>query len=159
VDIWQLLATWLHTVAFVIAWGYYGVLGRMIVPALDRTLDGPMRADSLAAIERGALPLVLGSMALFVVTGSYLLFIDPRYEGLGNFFANGWTTFMLVKHVVVVGLIGLGVAVDVCIRRLQAATDEPARGAAMRWLRLSAEGATGLGAVVVLLTVAAQFAS
>jgi hypothetical protein len=27
-DILQVLAVWLHTLAFVIAWGYYGILGR-----------------------------------------------------------------------------------------------------------------------------------
>ena len=155
-DVWQLLATWLHTVAFVIAWGYYGVLGRMVVPALEHSLDGRMSADALYAIERRALPLVLLSMALFVVTGTYLLFIDPRYDGLGNFFANSWTTLMLVKHVVVVGLIGLGVAVDVLVRRVRDATDDGSRTSALRWLRLSAEAATGVGAVIVLLTVAAQ---
>jgi uncharacterized membrane protein len=158
-DIWQLIAVWLHTVAFVIAWGYYGVLGRMVIPGLEPSLDGPALGNSLAAIERRAIPLVLMSMALFVVTGSYLLFIDPRYEGLGNFFANSWTTFMLAKHVVVIGLIGLGLLVDRYVRRLQAASDEVARASALRGLRLSAEGATGLGAVIVLLTVAAQLST
>jgi uncharacterized membrane protein len=158
-DIWQLIAVWLHTVAFVIAWGYYGVLGRMVIPALERSLDGPVRGDALAAIERRAVPLVLLSTALFVLTGSYLLIIDPRYEGLGNFFANGWTTLMLVKHAVVIGLIGLAVLVDRYVRRLQAAPDDAARASALRGLRLSAEGATGLGAVIVLLTVAAQLSS
>jgi uncharacterized membrane protein len=146
-------------VAFVIAWGYYGVLGRMVIPALERSLDGPVRGDALAAIERRAVPLMLLSLALFVVTGSYLLFIDSRYEGLGNVFANGWTTLMLMKHVVVIGLIALGVVVDRYARRLQAATDEAARAAALRGLRLGAEGATALGAVIALLTAAAQLSA
>lgn len=158
-DIWLLLAVWLHTVAFVIAWGYYGVLGRMVIPALGRSMDGPMRGDVIAAIERRAVPLVLLSMALFVVTGSYLLVVDPRYDGLGNFFANPWTTLMLVKHVVVIGLIGLAVMVDRYVRRLQAATDDATRASALRGLRLSAEAATALGAVIVLLTVAAQLST
>ena len=158
-DIWLLIALWLHTVAFVIAWGYYGVLGRMVVPALERSLDGPMQSEALVAIERRAVPLVLLSMALFVATGTYLLFADPRYEGLGNFFANSWTTLMLVKHVVVIVLIGLGVAVNRYVGQLSEATDDGTRASALRGLRLSAEGVTALGAVIVLLTVAAQLST
>ena len=158
-DVWLLIAVWLHTVAFVIAWGYYGVLGRMILPALEQTTDGPARGEAIAAIERRAVPLVLLAMALFVVTGTYLLFVDPRYDGLGNFFANSWTTLMLVKHVVVIGLIGLAVMVDRYVRRLQAATDDATRASALRNLRLSAEAATGLGALIVLLTAAAQLST
>jgi uncharacterized membrane protein len=82
-----------------------------------------------------------------------------RSEGLGNFFANSWTTLMLVKHVVVIGLVAFGVVVDRYARRLQAATDEAARASALRGLRLIAEGVTGLGAVIVLLTAAAQLSS
>jgi uncharacterized membrane protein len=158
-DIAQLLAVWLHTLAFVIAWGYYGILGRIMLPALERSLDGPARARTLAAIERTALPLVVLSMALFVVTGSYLLFVDPRYAGLGDFFANTWTMLMLVKHLVVIVLIALGVVVDVLIRRLAEATNDATRVLVLRRLRLAAEGATGLGALIVLLTAAAQLSA
>ena len=155
-DVGQLLAVWLHTVAFVIAWGYYGILGRIVLPALEQSLDGPAQGRSLVAIEQRALPLVLISMALFIVTGTYLLIVDPDYAGLGNVFANTWTTLMLVKHLVVVVLIALGVAVDLLVRRVAAASDDSARALAAHRLRLSAEGATGLGALIVLLTAAAQ---
>jgi uncharacterized membrane protein len=140
-DVAQLLAVWLHTLAFVIAW------------------DGPAQAAALVAIERRALPLVLLSMALFLATGTCLLFIDPRYAGLGDFFANTWTTLMLIKHLVVVVLIALGVAVDLFVRRVGEATDEVARRWALRRTRLSAEGATGIGALIVLLTAAAQLSA
>jgi len=155
-DVLQLLALWIHTLAFVIAWGYYGILGRILLPALERSLDGPARARTLAVVERTALPLVLLSMALFVVTGSYLLFIDPRYAGLGNFFTNSWTTLMLIKHLIIIVLIALGVTIDVLIRRLVEVTDDATRASVLRRIRLAAEGATGLGALIVLLTAAAQ---
>ncbi|HET9615119.1 MAG TPA: hypothetical protein VFP22_09925, partial [Candidatus Limnocylindrales bacterium] len=131
-DIGLLVATWIHTVAFVIAWGYYGILGRVTLPALERSLDPPARARTLVAIERIALPLVLLSMALFVVTGTYLLLVDPRYAGLGNFFANAWSTLMLAKHGVVVVLVALGVTVDVLIRRAGVAADDADRASALR---------------------------
>jgi uncharacterized membrane protein len=157
VDVVLLLAIWIHTVAFVIAWGYYGILGRVVLPALGRSLDVEDAVHALAAVERRALPLVLGSIVLFVVTGSYLLVVDPHYAGLGNVLANSWTILMLVKHLVVIALIALGVAVDVGVRRA-AEADDTGRGSALGRVRLAAEAATGLGALVVLLTVAAQLA-
>jgi uncharacterized membrane protein len=158
-DLPQVLAVWLHTLAFVIAWGYYGILGRMVLPGLERSLERPAQAAALVAIERRALPLVVLSLALFTATGTYLLVVDPKYAGLGDFFASTWTTLLLVKHVLVVGLVVLGVAVDRLIRRVGEATSETARESALRRLALSAEGATGLGALIVLLTVAAQAAA
>ena len=155
-DVAQVFAVWLHTLAFVIAWGYYGILGRVLLPSLGRSLDTATEVGALAAVERRALPLVLLSTVLFVVTGSYLLVVDPRYEGLGNVFANSWTVLMLVKHLVVIGLVGLAVAVDVLVRRAADAADDTGRQAALRRVRLAAEGATGLGALIVLLTVVAQ---
>jgi len=159
VDLLLVLAVWLHTLAFVIAWGYYGVLGRMILPGLERSLERPAQATALVAIERRALPLVVVSLVLFAATGTYLLVVDPRYTGLGDFFSSTWTTLMLLKHVLVVGLIVVGVYVDRLIRRVGDATSENDRGAALRRVALSAEGATGLGALIVLLTAAAQAAA
>lgn len=158
-DVAHLLAAAVHTLAFVIAWGYYGILGRIVLPALERSLDGPALATSLLAIERRALPLVVLSAALFTVSGSYLLVASPQYEGLGNVFASSWTTLIAVKHVVVIALVGLGIAVDVLARRAAAARDGTERGTAIRRLSLATEAATGLGAVIVLLTAAAQAAA
>jgi uncharacterized membrane protein len=157
-DMPQVIAVWVHTLAFVIVLGYYGVLGRVTLPALERSLDGPALATALVAIERRALPLLVLSAGLFIVTGSILLIVDPKYAGLGDFFASTWTTLMLVKHVVVVGVIVLGVLVDQSIRQVGEATGDASRTAAVRRLRLSAEGATGLGALVILLTAAAEIA-
>ena len=151
----QIASTWLHTVAFVIAWGYYGILGRMIIPGLERTLPPEPRADALLAIERKALPLILLSIVLFTVTGSYLLVIDPQYQGLGNF-GNAWAALMLGKHLLVVVLVGLGVVIDRLIRWAAEVADDRARASYLRWLRWCTEGATGVGALIALLTVAAQ---
>jgi uncharacterized membrane protein len=157
-DLPHVLAVWLHTLALVIAWGYYGILGRVILPALERSLERPARVTALMAIERRALPLVVLSVALFTATGTYLLVVDVHYSGLGNFFASTWTTLMLVKHVLVVGFVVLGVVVNRLVRQAAEATDETARESAVRRLALSAGGATGLGALIVLLTAAAQAA-
>jgi uncharacterized membrane protein len=157
-DATHVLALWLHTIAFVIAWGYYGILARIIVPALERTLDPRARASTLVAIERRALPWIVLSLVLFTVTGMYLLVADPHYQGLGNIFGSAWTRLIMVKHVLVIGLVVLAGLVDWLIRRLpdpaEAADARPTLGL----VALLADGVTGLGALIALLTVAAQAA-
>ena len=155
-DILAVVAVWLHTVAFVVAWGYYGVLGRIVLPGLERSLGPAEVAPALASIEARAVPLVIVSMVLFAATGSYLLAVDPEYAGLGNFFATTWTTLMLAKHIVVVGLVAAAVLVDRFIHRVQTAASDEERGSALRRVRLGAEAATALGALIALLTAAAQ---
>ena len=155
-DIGHVLAIWLHTVALVIAWGYYGILGRIALPALERALDRGAIPAALLAMERRAAPLVVVSCVLFTLTGTYLLVLDPHYAGLGNFAASAWTLLMLVKHGLVVGFVALAVAVDLLVRRIGRAGDRGPCERDLRWLRFGAEGATGLGALIVLLTAVAQ---
>ena len=155
----MLVALWLHTVAFVIAWGYYGIVGRIVIPSLEHATDVGSGPGLLVSIERRALPFILISVAIFVITGSYLLVVDDRYAGLGNFFASNWTALMLAKHVVIVGLVAVAVWFDLLVRSV---ADQPSyleKVRAMHRARLAAELATGLGALVALLTVAAQLST
>jgi uncharacterized membrane protein len=154
-DAVQVAALWLHTLAMVIVVGYYGILGRIVLPALSRGLDGEALARIVPAIERRAVPFVVVSVVAFVATGSYLLAVDTRYEGLGAFFASTWSTLMLVKHGVIVLMVGLAVGVDRLAAMVGEATDE-ARGRTMGYLGLATEAMTALGALVLLLTAAAQ---
>ena len=154
-DLWQVGAVWLHTVAFVIAWGYYGILGRFVIPALGSSIGAEREAQALLEIERRALPFVLLTAVLFTVTGSYLLVTDAQYQGLGEF-GSTWAQLMLVKHVLVVVLVALGAAVDWFVRDAGAATSPEARATALHRLRLATEGATVVGALIALLTAASQ---
>ena len=88
--------------------------------------------------------------------GTYLLFTDPSYTGLGHFFDNPWSALMLLKHGVIVTLVGAGVGVDWFSRDLVFAADEVALHKVIRRVRLSAELAAGLGALAILLTALAQ---
>jgi uncharacterized membrane protein len=155
----QVLALWIHTLALVIVLGYYGILGRITIPALERSLDLPAQVKVLVAIERRALPLVLLSVVLFVVTGTYLLVVNPQYAGLGHFFATTWSSLMVIKHGIVIVLVVLGVILDWLIRDVAQETDDPRRKSGLRRIRLGAEGATALGALAILLTAAAQLSA
>jgi uncharacterized membrane protein len=152
----QVVNVSLHALAVVIAWGYYGVLVRIVLPGLARSLDRQAQGAALEAIERRAAPFVGLALGLFLVTGGYLLVTDPHYEGLGNVFASSWTVLMLVKHVLVGILVVVAVAVDRLIHRIAAAPTEPEREAGFRMLRWTTEAATALGALIVLLTAVGQ---
>jgi uncharacterized membrane protein len=147
-------ALWLHTLTMVIVLGYYGILARVILPALRRTLDGPGLATTVPAVERRALPIVVAAIVVFIVTGVYLLLVDERYTGIGDF-SNQWSTLMLVKHMVVLVMIGLGVVVDRLAREVGEAS-EAGRAQAVDLLVLAADGTVALGAIVLLLTAIAQ---
>jgi uncharacterized membrane protein len=153
-DATHVVALWLHALSMVVVLGYYGILGRLVLPALVQTVDGPALGRSVAAIERRALPIVLLGIALFVVTGIYLLIKDGRYTGIGEF-ASTWSVLMLVKHLVVVAMIALGVGVDRLAAAIGQASDE-GRKRMVDVLVLALDGMTALGAIVLLLTAAAQ---
>lgn len=150
------LAITVHTLGLVIALGYYGLLGRLILPALRRALDGPGLAGALVALERRAMPLVVASAVAFSLTGAWLLVDSPHYAGPGNVFASTWTTLMLVKHVLIAGIVGLALLVHRQVGRIANAMPAAAPEAELHRLALYAEGLTALGTVVIVLTATAQ---
>ena len=153
-DATHLIALWLHALAMVVVLGYYGILSRIVLPTLARSLEPAALARVVPAIERRALPILVAGIVLFIVTGVYLLVRDGRYAGVGSF-ASTWSTLMLIKHLVVVVMVVLGVGVD----RLAAgfaATSDAGRGRTFEILALAMDGMAALGILVLLLTAAAQ---
>jgi len=153
-DAVHVAALWLHALAMVVVLGYYGILGRIVLPALVRALDGAALARTVPAIERRALPIVLAAIVLFIATGVYLLVVDDRYAGVGSF-ATTWSTLMLVKHMAVVAMIVLGIGVDRLAVAVGDASDA-GRPRMVEVLVLALDGMIALGAIVLLLTAAAQ---
>jgi uncharacterized membrane protein len=156
-DIAQTIGIWVHTLSTVVVLGFYGVFGRIVLPALTRSLDGPELGRAVAGIERKALPFLGISLVAFIVSGVYLLAIDEQFAGLGNYAASSWNTLMLVKHGLVAVLAAGGAVVHVLATGL-ADPDLPddARRKDLSYLRLAAEVTTAVGAIILLLTAAAQ---
>lgn len=157
-DIAQILAISIHTLALVITLGWYGLLGRVILPALGRSLDGPALAGALHALERRAFPFVVIAAVAFTLTGSYLLVVNPQYAGPGNVLASAWTALMLAKHVLIAAGVVLALAVHRRTLRAGADPGAGAQAAVLRGLALRAEALTALGALVIVLTATAQVA-
>jgi len=155
-DYVQAGAVAIHTLAMILVVGYYGILGRVILPALRGSLAGPVLGNTLMTVERRARPLLLLSVGLFVATGAFLLLADDQSEGIGNFFATTWTTLMLVKHGLIVVMVVLAGVVDFLVSEVAYAETDPERERLLGGLALATEATTGIGALVVVLTAVAQ---
>lgn len=156
-DLVHVSAVWLHSLATVVLLGYYAVMALIVIPVLRATLKESALGRVIPDIERRALPLVLGAVGVFLLTGLYLLLSDHRYLGLGHVVDNTWSVVILVKHIVVVAIVAIGVWIDVVVvRDIAVPADELGRTAAMRRLALGTTAIVALGAIVLLLTAAAQ---
>lgn len=156
-DVVQAAAVWLHSLATVALLGYYAVLALVVLPVLRSSVTGPAIGRIVPAIERRAVPLVAGAVAVFIVTGLYLMLTDQRFLGFGHFFASTWSTLIVVKHLVVVALVGVGAYLDLLVMpQVAGPVDEAARTTAVRRLARGATLIATLGATVLLLTAAAQ---
>jgi uncharacterized membrane protein len=148
--------TWLHAVGMVGLLGYYAAMTFVVLPALSRAFDGPQHAQVVQAVCRRSRPLVIGAVVLFLVSGTWLLVSGGRYGGLGNVFASTWTTLLTVKHLLVIVLLALAVGADrLAVAAGQAASDE-SRQITLGTLELAMQGSTVVGALILLLTAAAQ---
>lgn len=95
------LSTWLHAVATVVFIGHFVLLAGLYLPALSK--NGP----ALSGISRRSRPWMYTSLIVFLITGTHLMLIDSGYLGFMDF-GNFWGIVMLVKHILVIAMIGLG---------------------------------------------------
>jgi uncharacterized membrane protein len=96
------LSVWLHALATVILIGHYFLLSVIYLPVLEKG-----GGAFLSQISKRSRPWMYISLAIFMVTGTYLMFADPNYRGVGDF-GNFWSVMMLIKHLLIVGMIWLG---------------------------------------------------
>ncbi len=150
---------WGHLLATAILVGYYLALATVVIPAVSKAVSGSSAGAVsagilLAEIERRALPFLLGSLGVFLATGIELMTSDsdPRYAGVGQL-QGGWASLLLIKHLVVVGMLVVGSSLDGILVRV--GRDDPARPIPARLL-WTARAQAALGALVLLLTAAAQ---
>jgi uncharacterized membrane protein len=97
-------STTLHALAMLIFIGHYLLTSLIYLPALSATDNG---AKALGEMSRRSRKWLYGSILVFLVTGVHLMLVDPNYLGIGNF-SNPWAISMLVKHIIVLVMLGLG---------------------------------------------------
>ena len=143
-------SVWLHALGTVILIGHYVLLSVIYIPVLEK--GGGMY---LSGISKRSRPWMYAALVIFMVTGVYLMFADPNYLGVGNF-GNLWSVMMLVKHVLVIGMIGLGFWYNAFLRvgSMMASTNNGDLG--VRRFRTYSNLMAISGVLVLLLTALAQ---
>jgi uncharacterized membrane protein len=141
---------WLHALATVVFIGHYVLLSLVYVPALAGE-DGA----GLARISRRSRPWLYTALVIFIVTGIYLMVVDPNYLGLGGF-GNTWGVVMLIKHVLVGVMIVIGFWFNAILRVGPMLLSNTRAAEAAARFRRHANLMAILGAAVLLLTAVAQ---
>jgi uncharacterized membrane protein len=98
------LSTWFHAIATIIMIGHYLLLSLLYFPILEKENGG---GAILSKISKRSRIWMYTSLGVFAATGIHLMFIDSNYLGIGNF-GNQWSTLMLIKHLLIMGMIALG---------------------------------------------------
>ncbi len=95
------LSVWLHTLATVVFIGHFVLLAGIYIPALAKN------GLALSEISKRSRPWMYLSLLVFAITGTYLMLIDSGYLGFMDF-GNFWGIVMLLKHILVFVMIGIG---------------------------------------------------
>jgi uncharacterized membrane protein len=97
-------STTLHALAMIVFIGHFMLTSLIYLPALS-TMDNGGKA--LGEMSRRSRRWLYGSILVFFVTGVHLMLVDPNYMGIGNF-SNPWAMLMLIKHIIILVMLGLG---------------------------------------------------
>jgi len=144
------LSVWLHALGTVILIGHYLLLSVIYLPVLARY--NPM---ILSEISKRSRPWMYTSLLIFMMTGIYLMLVDPNYLGVGKF-GNAWGVLMLVKHILVVGMIALSFWFNAILRVGPMMGSNNSGELGMRRFRLYSNLMAISGIFVLLLTALAQ---
>lgn len=144
------LSVWLHALATVILIGHYLLSSLVYIPALQNG-----NGTGLSEISKHSRPWLYTALVIFMVTGIYLTLIDSNYLGLGNF-NNFWAVMMLIKHLLVVGMIGLGFWFNAILRVGPMMASNNSSDLGIRRFHLYSNLMAISGVLILLLTALAQ---
>ena len=144
------LSVWLHAIGTIILIGHYFLLSTIYLPVLEQS-----GGAFLSQISKRSRPWMYASLLIFMVTGIYLTISDPEYLGVGDF-SNIWAVLMLIKHVLIVGMIGMGFVFNGLLRVGPMMSSNNSAQLAIRRFRLYSNLMAITGVLVLLLTAFAQ---
>jgi uncharacterized membrane protein len=151
-----ILATFAHNLSSVILVGYYLMLCLVFLPVLIRHTRGSELGKLLNDLSMRMLPWIGITILLFILSGTYMMMINPAYQGVGKF-ANLWSLTMLVKHGLVMVMIAAGVCLHLLVRiSVAKTTPSDAQFATLKPFRRVLAIMSGAGVLVLLLTAIAQ---
>lgn len=149
------LSVWFHAVATIIFIGHYLLLTLIYLPAFGKhkpEVAGPI----LSEISKRSRAWMYSSLIVFAITGVYLMFADPNYLGFGDF-GNLWGVLMLIKHLLILAMIGLGFFFNAIMRVGPMMSSNNSAPQAILRFGLYAKLMAISGVLVLLLTAFAQF--
>jgi uncharacterized membrane protein len=80
----------------------------VLIPTVQKTLEPPMAGKLMGMMSKKGRMIGYTSIILFLISGSIMTVLNKNYEGLLTF-ESLWSQVLLLKHVVVLALIGLAV--------------------------------------------------
>jgi uncharacterized membrane protein len=144
------LSVWLHALGTVVLIGHYFLLSVIYLPVLEKN-----NGTILSEISKRSRSWMYISLLIFIITGTYLMLIDPGYLGFMNF-GNLWGILMMVKHVLIFGMIALGFWFNAILRVGPMMSSNNNAELGVRRFRLYSNLMAISGVVVLLLTAFAQ---
>jgi len=149
------ISTWLHTLATIVFIGYYVLLALVYLPAMPEGESANTTGATLSGISKRSRVWLYSSLLVFILTGTYLMLIDPSYLGLMNF-GNLWGILMLTKHILVLGMVALGFWFNAILRVGPMMMSNNGASQAIARFRWYVNAMSILGVAVLLLTAFAQ---
>jgi uncharacterized membrane protein len=144
------LSVWLHALATVVLIGHYVLLWLIYLPVLEQG-----GGSFLSQISKRSRPWLYASLVVFVITGTYLMLIDTGYLGFMNF-GNFWGIVMLVKHILVFVMLGLGLWYNAILRVGPMMASNNSSELGLRRFRMYSSLMAITGVLILLLTALAQ---
>src|SRR6266536_5817006 len=145
------LSYWLHALATAIFIGYFVLLALIFLPVLATRGNG----SALSAISKRSRPWMYASLIIFMITGIYLMLIDPNYMGVGNF-SNIWAIMMLLKHILIIAMIAMGFWFNAILRVGPMMSSNNGAAQAIVRFRTYVNAMAICGVIILLLTALAQ---
>lgn len=141
-------SVWLHALGTVVFIGHFVLLAAIYLPVLSGN------GAALSEISKRSRYWMYASLIIFAITGVYLTFVDPNYLGIGNF-NNFWAVMMLVKHILIFVMVGMGFWYN-AILRVGPMMQSNDAGPAIARFRKYVNAMAVCGVLVLLLTALAQ---
>ena len=145
------LSYWLHAMATVVFIGHFLLLATIYLPVLAKSEVG----SALSEISKRSRSWMYASLIIFMATGIYLMIVDPNYGGVGNF-GNLWAIMMLIKHILIIAMIGMGFFFNAILRVGPMMSSNHGAGQAITRFRNYVNMMAIAGVLVLLLTAVAQ---
>ena len=142
------ISTWLHAIATVVFIGHFVLLVGIYIPALSKN------GSALSEISKRSRPWMYASLLVFAVTGTHLMLIDSGYLGFMDF-GNFWGVVMMLKHILVFAMIGMGFWFNAIMRVGPMMSSNNPEQAIARF-RTYVNAMAICGVLVLLLTALAQ---